>query len=232
MIKSIFLISFISIVIFSCNVKDNNISSSADISSNQENIIISETLNSNSIVNKYNSILDEAKQKYGYDSYNDYILIANTEEQKMYLIQNDILIEEYIISTGKAGEGNIKNSNKTPLGFHKIIEKIGTDAPIGTIFIAKQNTGQISKIYTDNTDTDNDPVVTRILHLDGLEAGYNKGGNVDSYSRYIYIHGTHEEGLLGTKASHGCIRMSNSDVISLFRIIPNQTIVYITSKTS
>ena len=57
--------------------------------------------------------------------------------------------------------------------------------------------------------------------------GFNKGGNVDSFNRFIYIHGTHEEGLIGKKASHGCIRMLNHDVLELFNIIPPKTAVNI-----
>ena len=66
---------------------------------------------------------------------------------------------------------------------------------------------------------EDDVVQSRILWLDGLENGINKGEGVDSYSRYIYIHGTPEEWLLGEKASKGCIRMSNKDVIELFNLV-------------
>ncbi len=181
-----------------------------------------------SMLNNYNTTIDTAVEQYGYNSTNDYMIIVNTTGQMMYLIKGNILVAEYVVSTGKTGEGSLSGSGKTPLGYHKIVEKIGDKAPIGTIFVGKKNTGKISPIYTDKTDVKNDPVVTRILSLDGLEVGYNKGGNVDSYKRFIYIHGTHEEGLLGTKTSHGCIRMKNTDVIELFDTVPNNTIVYIT----
>jgi lipoprotein-anchoring transpeptidase ErfK/SrfK len=78
-------------------------------------------------------------------------------------------------------------------------------------------------------DTEDDYVTSRIIWLDGEEDGLNKGGNVDSYKRYIYIHGTHEEGLIGTKASHGCIRMFNYDVIELFNLVNIGTKVLIRS---
>ncbi len=179
-------------------------------------------------IERYKTVVDTASTKYGYDSTNDYMLIINTTEQMMYLLKGNTLIDEYVVSTGKTGEGNASGSGKTPLGYHKIIEKIGDGAPIGTIFVGKRDTGNISPIYKDKTDVENDPVVTRILSLDGLEPGYNKGGNVDSYKRFIYIHGTHEEGLLGSKTSHGCIRMKNTEVVELFNIVPYNTIVYIT----
>ena len=65
------------------------------------------------------------------------------------------------------------------------------------------------------------------MWLTGMKEGFNRGGNVDSFNRFIYIHGTHEEGLIGEKASHGCIRMLNHDVLELFRIIPTKTAVNI-----
>ena len=63
--------------------------------------------------------------------------------------------------------------------------------------------------------------------VEGTEEGFNKGGNVDSFYRYIYIHGTPEEGLIGEKASHGCIRMFNQDVIELFSLVEKGTKVNI-----
>ena len=86
---------------------------------------------------------------------------------------------------------------------------------------------QVAEIVHERQNNENDYVTSRILWLDGLEDGHNKGGNVDSFKRYIYIHGTHEEGLIGEKASHGCIRMFNNDVIELFSYIPEETEVNI-----
>ena len=74
---------------------------------------------------------------------------------------------------------------------------------------------------TEKIDIKEDVITTRILWLDGLEIGKNKGGNVDSKSRYIYIHGTAEEGLIGEPASLGCIRMKNADVICLLYTSPS-----------
>ena len=81
-------------------------------------------------------------------------------------------------------------------------------------------TGKQAKIISEPVTTDIDLVTTRILRLSGLESGYNKGGNVDSFNRFIYIHGTPEEGLIGQPASHGCIRMYNKDVVELFELVP------------
>ena len=147
--------------------------------------------------------------------------------QRLYLVDNSTIISSYPISSSKYGEGSKQNSFKTPLGSHMIKEMIGDQVPKNTIFISRINTQREAKIIHDQENSDNDYVTTRIMWLDGLEDGKNKGKGVDSYNRYIYIHGTHEEGLIGQKASHGCIRMFNSDVIELFSIVKKGTKVYI-----
>ena len=141
-------------------------------------------------------------------------------EQKLFLIDNKSVIKTYLISSSKYGEGSKVNSFKTPLGKHVVKRKIGKDMPLGARFIGRIFSGEIYPIYdTDQVLVEDDVVQTRILWLDGLEDGINKGEGVDSYSRYIYIHGTPEEWLLGEKASKGCIRMSNKDVIELFNLV-------------
>ena len=144
---------------------------------------------------------------------------VDISEQRLYLIENSLIKASYPISTSKYGEGSIENSFKTPLGKHSIKEMIGEEAEINTIFTSRINTKRSATIIDQFEDTDNDYVTSRILWLDGEEDGLNKGGNVDTFRRYIYIHGTHEEGLIGTKASHGCIRMFNYDVIELFKLV-------------
>jgi lipoprotein-anchoring transpeptidase ErfK/SrfK len=144
---------------------------------------------------------------------------VDISEQRLYLIENSLIKASYPISTSKYGEGSIENSFKTPLGKHSIKEMIGEEAEINTIFTSRINTKRSATIIDQFEDTDNDYVTSRIMWLDGEEDSFNKGGNVDSFRRYIYIHGTHEEGLIGTKASHGCIRMFNYDVIELFNLV-------------
>ena len=154
-------------------------------------------------------------------------IIVDISEQRLYLYNNDNLVQSFPVSTSKYGEGQIENSFKTPLGLHEIKEKIGDKAPINTIFTARENTNKRAEIQINPKDTEDDFVTSRILWLDGLENGINRGVGVDSYSRYIYIHGTHEEGLIGQKASHGCIRMFNNDVIELFDMVSEGTKVQI-----
>tara|TARA_B100000927_G_scaffold283747_1_gene271845 strand:- start:229 stop:834 length:606 start_codon:yes stop_codon:yes gene_type:complete len=154
-------------------------------------------------------------------------LVVDISEQRLYLVQNKLILKSYPISSSKFGEGSIENSFKTPLGMHQIKEKIGEDVEENTIFISRVDTQKKADIIKNTFDSDNDFVTSRILWLDGMEEGINKGKGIDSYDRYIYIHGTQEEGLIGTKASHGCIRMFNNDVIELFKKVKEGTKVLI-----
>ena len=137
--------------------------------------------------------------------------------QELILRDDSGVIKTYKISTSKFGVGSTENSFKTPLGKHEIKKMIGKDVIIGGRFIGRVHTGEVFPIYSDQEIyVKEDVVQSRILWLSGLEDNINKGIGVDSFARYIYIHGTPEEWLLGTKASKGCIRMSNKDVIDLF----------------
>ncbi|MCK5895156.1 MAG: L,D-transpeptidase [Cocleimonas sp.] len=157
-----------------------------------------------------------------------YVVLILASRQKQYLLYNGKPIQQYTISTSEIGLGNQANSDRTPLGVHIVSQKYGKNAKIGTIFKARANTGKIAKILTEKGKRSRaDNVTTRILWLSGLEKGFNKGGNVDSHRRYIYIHGTDEEGRLGQPASHGCIRMNNQEVIDLYRNIAVGTLVVI-----
>ena len=140
--------------------------------------------------------------------------------QELILRDDSGVIKTYKISTSKFGEGSTENSFKTPLGKHEIKKMIGKDVIIGGRFIGRVHTGEVFPIYSDQEIyVKEDVVQSRILWLSGLEDNINKGIGVDSFARYIYIHGTPEEWLLGSKASKGCIRMSNKDVIELFNLV-------------
>lgn len=162
-------------------------------------------------------------------TYNE-LLYVSVKEQKMHHILNNRVIKIYTISTAEKGVGNIKNSEQTPLGLHSIKEKYGNTTPLNGRMIGRVFYGQIATIYNDSSRSKKDDVTTRILWLSGEEEGINKGGNVDSYQRYIYIHGTSEEGRLGTPSSHGCIRMKNTDVLELYNKIIVGTKVLILDK--
>ena len=147
--------------------------------------------------------------------------------QRLFLKENGQIIRSYPVSSSAFGEGQIENSFKTPYGKHKIKTKIGTNVNKNDFFISRQHISQSANIIHDPIDSEDDFITSRIMWLEGTEEGFNSGGSVDSFKRYIYIHGTHEEGLIGQKASHGCIRMLNHDVIELFKLVSEGTLVTI-----
>ena len=154
-------------------------------------------------------------------------LLVNTSEQILRVLNGDAEVYRYPISTSKYGNGCQQDSLQTPTGGHIVEKCIGGDQPAREVFVGRKPTGQLAEIISDPTASELDLILTRILWLKGLEKNKNLGQGCDSYDRYIYIHGTHEEGLLGTPASHGCVRMSNIDVIELYDHVAEGTFVYI-----
>ena len=155
------------------------------------------------------------------------LIVVDISTQQLFFLKKGQIEEIYSVSTSVYGTGSKVNSFKTPLGRHKISEKIGQGLPEGAILKGRRWTGAIANIIKEPIDTDFDVVTSRILWLTGLEEGKNLGSGVDSKSRYIYIHGTAEEGLIGKPASDGCVRMYNIDVISLFNSVNIDTEVWI-----
>ena len=146
------------------------------------------------------------------------MILISIEEQKIRLILNNCKVAEYSISTSKFGIGNKLGSYMTPSGYHIVKEMIGDRVPINSIYKAGKFTKEIA-IINDKKNIKEDLITTRIIKLDGVENGINKGSGIDSYEREIWIHGTPFEKKIGTPASHGCIRMKNADIISLFNSI-------------
>jgi|SRR5579884_139807 hypothetical protein len=134
-------------------------------------------------------------------------IVVSTRDQRLAVLDRGNLLAVYPVSTSKFGLGDSPGSAFTPLGELAIAKKIGDNAPLGAVFKDRRRTGEI--VPPDSPGRD--PIVTRILWLRGLEAQ-----NAHAFSRYIYIHGTPEERLIGTPASYGCIRMRSSDIISLY----------------
>ena len=132
------------------------------------------------------------------------------------------LHKHFIISTSRFGIGQQEGSNKTPLGLHRIARKIGAGKPVGTVFKGRKPIGTIAEIGREHA-----MICHRILWLDGLEPGFNRGGNVDTFSRYIYIHGFGDETTLGRPQSHGCIHVGARDLLRLYDAVPRGTLVWI-----
>jgi hypothetical protein len=134
------------------------------------------------------------------------------------------LLKTLRCSTSKFGIGEKENSNMTPRGLHRIAKKIGGGWPVGTAFKSRQVVG-----FTWNGHP-MAPITNRIFWLEGLEPGFNRGGNVDTFARYIYIHGTGNETTLGRPDSHGCVHLSGADLIPLYDLLPEGTLVWISER--
>ncbi len=150
----------------------------------------------------------------GYDSgANRRWLLVDTAGQRLALVHGQTPSGTWPVSTAAAGLDNRQDSGGTPPGAHRIVQKIGADSPGGTIFVSRQPTGEIWRPGTANPD---DLILTRILTLAGCEVGLNQGPGVDSLARYIYLHGTNHEQHIGQPVSHGCVRLTNSDICDVF----------------
>jgi hypothetical protein len=155
-----------------------------------------------------------------------FLLIVNIAEQTISLFEQSKFVKKFPCSTSRFGIGQTEGSQCTPLGLHRIAEKIGAGEPAGTVFKARQVIG-----HTSQPEFADAKITTRILWLEGLEPGLNKGlngeVNVDSHARYIYIHGTADQTSIGQPASHGCIHLADADLIPLFDLLPGGTLVWI-----
>ena len=127
-----------------------------------------------------------------------------------------VIISRYSISTGSNGLGERMGSGCTPRGRHKIRIKLGSGCPENAVFVGRRPTGEIYDDRLARRYPERDWILTRILWLTGCEVGRNRGGAVDTLRRYIYLHGCPESEPVGIPRSHGCIRMRNSDILTLF----------------
>jgi lipoprotein-anchoring transpeptidase ErfK/SrfK len=147
--------------------------------------------------------------------------------QTLRLLEGDRELRTYPVSTGLRGPGEQTGSGCTPRGLHRVRLRIGGGCPEGAVFRARRSTGEV---YDDGLAArypERDWILTRILWLTGAERGRNRGGEVDSLRRYIYIHGCPDREPMGVPHSHGCIRMRNLDLIELFDLVEAGTLVEI-----
>ena len=153
----------------------------------------------------------------------DAFLFVDTTLQKLFICKGTTVLDSFDASTSFRGLGNREGSNKTPTGFHRIKEKIGHAAPAGRIFRDRRDTG----IDWYEGLTEENLILTRILRLEGLENGLNKGKGIDSYDRYIYLHATNREASVGAPLSHGCVCLRSNDIIRLFDMVKEGTVIFI-----
>jgi hypothetical protein len=142
------------------------------------------------------------------------ILCASITSQKLYLMQKGEIVKEYTMSTSRKPPSCVENSLGTPWGLHEVCEKIGEGEEIGMVFVGRKPIGDTYSTCEDGMKAKN-LITTRILRLRGLEDGVNRGNGIDSYDRYIYIHGTNHEDRIGSPSSSGCLQLANQDVLQL-----------------
>lgn len=154
------------------------------------------------------------------------MLTASIANQRLYLWENRECTKVYTISTSEKEPSNVENSFGTPRGLHRIAKKIGDREPLGMVFKGRKPVGQTYWDYLKPPEEKN-LITTRILWLEGLEAGVNQGPGVDSFNRYIYIHGTDREHLIGTPISSGCLLLKNNEMLELFNATEEGSLVFI-----
>ena len=151
----------------------------------------------------------------------------NIASQRLSLTEDGQLLCEYPVSTGANGHGCEAGSYKTPTGLHRIKLKIGDGQPLGAVFSSRRPTGEVFSSRLCAVAPERDWILTRILWLEGLEPGRNRGRNLDTLRRYIYIHGTPDDGMKNPPSSHGCVRMFNEHLVELFSRVSVGTLVHI-----
>ncbi|MEO5988645.1 MAG: L,D-transpeptidase family protein [Candidatus Eisenbacteria bacterium] len=140
------------------------------------------------------------------------VLVVDVDRQCVALLLEGRIVAEYGVSTSSNGVGGEAGSHRTPPGWHRVRQRIGEGVAVGTVFVSREPSGQVWHGET----RDDDLILTRILTLEGLEDGVNRGPGCDSLERYIYLHGTNQEESIGHPRSHGCIRLGNADMVALF----------------
>ena len=158
---------------------------------------------------------------------NEKIIDVDIKKQQLTLLQGQRILACYAVSTAKNGVGEQNGSECTPSGWHQIRAKIGTNAVENTVFVARRPTGEIYSTEKREQDPQRDWILTRIIWLSGLESGKNRGGEVDTMRRYIYIHGCPDDDSFSVPSSHGCIKMRNKDIIDLYAKVAAGTRVLI-----
>jgi L,D-transpeptidase catalytic domain len=145
-------------------------------------------------------------------------VIISVAEQRLALIEDGIVVKKFRVSTSRFGLGDAFNSYKTPLGRLRVCVKLGEALPEGAVFRRRNFSGEVLP----KNARGRDPIVTRILWLEGVEPG-----NKNARTRCIYIHGTPQERTIGRATSFGCVRMRSHDVVEVFDAVPIGTTVTI-----
>tara|TARA_B100001248_G_scaffold139793_1_gene104959 strand:+ start:6290 stop:6838 length:549 start_codon:yes stop_codon:yes gene_type:complete len=154
------------------------------------------------------------------------VLIASIKLQIIALFINGKSDKVYQMSSSKNPPSCVEGSLGTPWGLHQVNQKIGAEQPVGMVFEGREPIGLKYSECSPEMQQQN-LITSRILRLEGLEEGINRGGSVDSFARYVYIHGTNHEENLGRPASSGCLQVANLDAVELFDLVPLKTHLFI-----
>lgn len=151
----------------------------------------------------------------------DRALVVRIGTQTLQFFRKGQLVRSHVVSTSRRPPSNVRDSLGTPRGLHAIAERIGGEQPAGMVFKGRVPTGRHFREYDAEAAAPGNLITSRILWLRGLEPGVNAGVNadgdaVDTFDRYVYIHGTNHEDKLGTPQSAGCVLMANLDIIALY----------------
>jgi L,D-transpeptidase YbiS len=155
-------------------------------------------------------------------------LYISIDRQTLQLKRGNVVEFECPISSAKKGVGELNGSERTPRGWHYIRAKIGEGQPLNSVFVGRRPTGEIYSHGMRQQHPQRDWILTRILWLCGLEPGFNRLGPTDTMRRYIYIHGCPDEDRFDKPGSHGCIKLHNPDMLTLFDRVAAGTRVLIT----
>jgi len=157
----------------------------------------------------------------------DRVLIVRIGASTLQFWRDDCIVRSYLISTSKKPPSNVAHSLGTPRGLHEIAERIGSGQPAGVVFKGRIPTGRHYSEFGPDQGGSSRLITSRILWLRGLEPGINQGGDVDTYQRYVYIHGTSDEDQIGKPLSAGCVLMRNADIIALYEEVRAGDLVWI-----
>ena len=155
------------------------------------------------------------------------ILVVRIGTATLQFFRKGELVTSYAISTSRRPPSNVKHSLGTPHGLHEVAERIGGGQPVGMVFKGRVPTGRHFSEVLEREPEQENLITSRILWLRGLEPAVNKGGDVDTYDRYVYIHGTNRDDRIGEPLSAGCVLMRNLDIIEIYEQVRNGDLVLI-----
>ncbi len=159
----------------------------------------------------------------------NYARVNLTQQQLRVFNQSDEVIFCCAINSAKNGVGCLQNSGCTPVAMHYVRAAIGAGLPELAVLKGRRPTGELWSHALAERYPERDWILGRILWLCGLEKNINRGGKVDTFRRFIYIHGSPDHEVHTKPSSHGCIRVTPKDMCALFPLLTYPSRVLIES---